>query len=133
MNKRMTLEQAFAMAHAETAPFYMVLLYASFLAQHDWYYAYSDDHSVWSRGERNRIRMDEMERAIKTYGKSWEEMAKGYYSDLCPWIAAPESLPKDELRAAKERYGRYALLAALAESAIIDIVDSLRNDSRKTL
>lgn len=31
--------------------------YKKALANHDWFYSFSDDHSVWSRGERERSRL----------------------------------------------------------------------------
>lgn len=31
-----------------------LLAFVKRLKAHDWYYAFSDDHSVWTRGERER-------------------------------------------------------------------------------
>ena len=34
------------------------------LARHDWYYQYSDDHSVWQRGQREHDAIDEEQRRL---------------------------------------------------------------------
>lgn len=131
MSEYMPLDQAFAIANKERAPYYMVLLYAVALTQHDWHYAYSDDHGVWSRGERNITRLEQMEKAIAQWGGRWENMAKGYRADICPWIAAPESLPKDEHAAALGKRERLATALSLSAPVIIDIVASLAKESAK--
>lgn len=126
MSKRMTVEEAFNLANQEGAPYYMVLLYATVLAQHDWYYAYSDDHGVWQRGERQRSVIQQMEQAIDKHGKQWSKMARDFFNDLAPWVAAPESLDKEEGRIAAERRSRFAHMTALAQPVIIDIVVSFK-------
>ena len=34
------------------------------LARHDWYYQYSDDHSVWKRGQREHDAIGEEQRRL---------------------------------------------------------------------
>lgn len=54
------------------------------LKYHDWYYEYSDDHSVWRAGckEQNEIRqmMEELKRV------EMGDEAQGLYDYYCPWI-----------------------------------------------
>lgn len=54
------------------------------LKYHDWYYEYSDDHSVWRTGvnEQNEIRqlMEELKKV------DMGDEARGLYDYYCPWI-----------------------------------------------
>ena len=36
------------------------------LARHDWYYDYSDDHTVWARGVRERDAINDEQRRLIT-------------------------------------------------------------------
>jgi hypothetical protein len=38
------------------------------LAHHDWYYNYSDDHSVWTRGTRERDAINAEQRRLISEG-----------------------------------------------------------------
>ena len=49
--------------------------YKSLLAQHDWYYDYSDDHSVWQRGNRERDTLYKYQDAVDPDYKIWNEYA----------------------------------------------------------
>lgn len=49
--------------------------YRKLLAGHDWYYAYSDDHSVWSAGERARATLRELRKELDPDAKIWDEIA----------------------------------------------------------
>jgi hypothetical protein len=46
------------------------------LAQHDWFYYFSDDHGVWQRGERDSVRLQ----GIATTGN---DDFKRAYNDAC--------------------------------------------------
>ena len=47
------------------------------LSFHDWYYDYSDDHSVWSRGQRERVAiLTEQRRVIDAGFTTVEEVAE---------------------------------------------------------
>lgn len=47
------------------------------LSFHDWYYDYSDDHSVWSRGQRERAAiLAEQRRVIDAGSATVEEVAE---------------------------------------------------------
>lgn len=49
--------------------------YVRHLKSHDWYYEYSDDHSVWKRGctERDRLRL--LQKDLDPTGDIWNEHA----------------------------------------------------------
>jgi hypothetical protein len=49
--------------------------YRQALAGHDWYYDYSDDHSVWARGKSEREALRDMRKHIDADGKIWNEYA----------------------------------------------------------
>lgn len=50
-------------------------LYRELLATHDWFYDYSDDHSVWSRGAGVRAKLRDMRGQVDPTGKIWNEYA----------------------------------------------------------
>ena len=56
-------------------PKYDVEDYKSLLAGHDWYYDYSDDHSVWTRGSNERDKLYKYQDAIDSDYKIWNEYA----------------------------------------------------------
>ena len=49
--------------------------YRKALAGHDWYYDYSDDHTVWSRGAGVRAKLRDMRAQVDPTGKIWNEYA----------------------------------------------------------
>lgn len=53
--------------------------YKSLLSRHDWYYDYSDDHSVWTRGSNERKQLNSMQDAIDSDYKIWNEYAPDMY------------------------------------------------------
>lgn len=50
------------------------------LNSHDWYYMYSDDHRVWSAGERDRKRLQELSKQIEGGQKLYEEFFEHHFS-----------------------------------------------------
>lgn len=40
------------------------LVFGSKLQSHDWYFAYSDDHSYWARGQQQRKELDAMHKNL---------------------------------------------------------------------
>lgn len=46
------------------------------LSNHDWYYDYSDDHSVWKRGSANRDRLMNTAAKDSHYKKMYSEFSK---------------------------------------------------------
>lgn len=53
--------------------------YRKALAGHDWYYDYSDDHSVWAAGKSQRAALREMRNNIDPTGAIWNEYAPADY------------------------------------------------------
>lgn len=56
----------------------------SFLAKHDWYYHYSDDHRVWSRGEENWNKIfqtSKLSEAHKNLYNIWSEYIRNLSHD----------------------------------------------------
>lgn len=49
--------------------------YRQALGAHDWYYDYSDDHSVWAAGKAQRAALRDMRNNIDADGKIWNEYA----------------------------------------------------------
>ena len=45
------------------------------LKTHDWYYEYSDDHSVWKRGEAEKDQLRRLQEEIDNDYKVWNEYA----------------------------------------------------------
>jgi len=45
----------------------------SMLANHDWYFEYSDDHKVWSRGRASRDRIFQVSKETPEHSKLYEE------------------------------------------------------------
>jgi len=53
--------------------------YIKLLKSHDWYYDYSDDHSVWKRGVAARDRLRALQKDLDPTGEIWDEHApEGY-------------------------------------------------------
>ena len=49
--------------------------YYDMLTYHDWYYDYSDDHSVWQRG---RDASENLRRIAETNGKEFKDLRDGF-------------------------------------------------------
>ena len=54
-------------------------LYRELLATHDWFYDYSDDHSVWSRGASIYNKLHGLKAKVDPTGKIWNEYAPAEY------------------------------------------------------
>ncbi len=50
--------------------------YRAALKAHDWYYDYSDDHSVWSAGRAQRDQLRQLRKSLDSDGKIWNEIAQ---------------------------------------------------------
>ena len=59
--------------------------YFNRLSNHDWYYDYSDDHSVWKRGSANRDRLLNTAAEHPTY--------KEMYNEFVNWMRANRERP----------------------------------------
>ena len=53
--------------------------YRKLLKSHDWYYDYSDDHSVWKRGVASRDKINAIRREIDPSGEIWNAIAPENY------------------------------------------------------
>jgi len=40
------------------------MIFGSKLQNHDWYYAYSDDHSYWTRGRQQKMELEAMHKNL---------------------------------------------------------------------
>lgn len=58
------------------------------VSNHDWYYAYSDDHSVWSAGNAHH---SEIRALVAKLGDKAERL----YNEKCPWLNEDGSLKKE--------------------------------------
>lgn len=56
--------------------------YKSLLSRHDWYYDYSDDHSVWTRGSNERKQLNSMQDAIDSDYAIWNEYAPDMFKRI---------------------------------------------------
>lgn len=54
-------------------------LYRELLATHDWFYEYSDDYTVWSRGSGVRNKLRTLRNQVDPAGKIWNEYAPDQY------------------------------------------------------
>ena len=55
--------------------------YFNRLTNHDWYYNYSDDHSVWKRGNEYRDRLLNTAAEHPTYQKMYNAFAESCHTD----------------------------------------------------
>ena len=53
----------------------MYASYRSLLQDHDWYYEYSDDHNIYTRGETERSDLRRMQEKIDEDFSIWNEYA----------------------------------------------------------
>jgi len=49
--------------------------YRKLLSAHDWFYDFSDDHSVWKRGTAERDKLNGIRRRIDPENTIWNEIA----------------------------------------------------------
>lgn len=49
--------------------------YTAALKKHDWYFEYSDDHSVWKRGNERHKQLLEAQRQLDPLGTVWNQFA----------------------------------------------------------
>tara|TARA_A100001015_G_C14818516_1_gene643728 strand:+ start:364 stop:597 length:234 start_codon:yes stop_codon:yes gene_type:complete len=52
------------------------------LEKHDWYYNYSDDHSVWRKGNENTKRLQAIAQEQPILGRMYTEYSVWIFSDL---------------------------------------------------
>jgi len=57
------------------------------LRHHDWYYAYSDDHRVWSRGNENAQRLRDI---ADTHGPEYKRLYEEYRASVHDGKPKPE-------------------------------------------
>lgn len=55
---------------------------------HDWYYAYSDDHSYWMAGEKSIKELIELGKTLDDLGQSVHRQK--IYNKYCPWATEDE-------------------------------------------
>lgn len=55
------------------------------LQYHDWYYNYSDDHSVWRRGEERSAQIQGEIKYLNSLGLEQQTLA--LWEQYCPWSA----------------------------------------------
>lgn len=67
--------------------------FSRLVSNHDWYYGYSDDHRVWSAGERSAQEIKATLESLKEEGQ--EEAAQLLYNQKCPWLNDDGSENKD--------------------------------------
>jgi len=65
--------------------------YYELLCAHDWYYEFSDDHSVWRRGHRERTKIN----AIYNQSDKHEKLCDSFINWLSDRGPEPEA-PKEE-------------------------------------
>ena len=63
------------------------------LNKHDWYYDFSDDHSVWQRGQKRKDELVAMSQESPQNKALYDKMAKHWFSGE-PW--GTEKAPKPE-------------------------------------
>jgi len=67
--------------------------YIKLLKSHDWYYDYSDDHSVWRRGSEAYGRLRSMQKNLDPTGAIWNEHAPNDFKMKQPEPANIHLLP----------------------------------------
>lgn len=58
--------------------------YERMVTHFDWYYNYSDDHSVWSAGESRRKQIAALREQLT--GEGMADEASALYNKCCPWL-----------------------------------------------
>ena len=69
--------------------------YLTKLKQHDWYYNYSDDHSVWTKGRDNAHRLQAIAAEGGILGKMYEDYSKWIFMDRTEREQTPEPSIED--------------------------------------
>ena len=64
--------------------------YLDELRRHDWYYNYSDDHSVWTKGRNNAHRLQAIAAEGGILGKIYEDYSKWVFMDRSERENTPE-------------------------------------------
>ena len=64
--------------------------YLDELRRHDWYYNYSDDHSVWTKGRNNAHRLQSIAAEGGILGKIYEDYSKWVFMDRSERENTPE-------------------------------------------
>ena len=64
--------------------------YLDELRRHDWYYNYSDDHSVWTKGRNNAHRLQAIVAEGGILGKIYEDYSKWVFMDRSERENTPE-------------------------------------------
>jgi len=64
--------------------------YLDELRRHDWYYNYSDDHSVWTKGRNNAHRLQAIAAEGGILGKMFEDYSKWIFMDRSERENTPE-------------------------------------------
>jgi len=59
-----------------------ILEYFQELERHDWYYNYSDDHTVWERGNRNAHRLQAIAAEDQLLGRMYADYSKWVFLDV---------------------------------------------------
>lgn len=72
-----TKEQVEQVEHPEQH--HLLTELATLCSKHDWYYDYSDDHSVWKRGEAEYKKIEELRKDIFLHRKELWEAAEEIY------------------------------------------------------
>lgn len=72
--------------------------YDQLLAAHDWYFAFSDDHGVFMRGERQADRLVDISKISDDHAKLLHAWSKHHYTGK-PWNTEPFTKEQlDEVR-----------------------------------
>ncbi len=64
--------------------------YRKLLKSHDWYYDFSDDHSVWKRGSSERSTLSGLRRQLDPDSTIWNEYAPDMFKAKPP---EPKNIP----------------------------------------
>lgn len=63
------------------------------LARHDWFYHYSDDRSVWTRGVAEEGRLSAIAKTIEGGEKLMDDFSKHHFSGE-PWSTLKQPRPE---------------------------------------
>jgi hypothetical protein len=64
------------------------------LKRHDWYYPFSDDHSVYMRGDADRKRIEAIAKQSPAHAALLEGFRKHYFTGK-PWDTEQAPLPEE--------------------------------------
>ena len=71
--------------------------YYKSLKNHDWYYNYSDDHGVWSKGSREYARLQAIAQENPTLLRMYRDYSKWVHATPEDRSEAPEPVLEDYL------------------------------------